>query len=385
MIIEVRTTDVAHGGYCVARHDSMVVFVTGALPDEVVKVEITDKRAKMWYGRVVSVVSASPDRIPHIWGAAEKWGIGGADLGHVSLEAGRRWKGRVIDNQMMRMAHLSTQVQVTPVGSDEISGGVAWRTRVSFQVDSSGRLGMFGAKSHRLYPVDGMPLAVTEIQEALRRDIDRGVQGRTRTYVQPSGSPLVVLDGRSRVPTVCESVEASTGSWTYQVAADGFWQVHRDAPRVLVDAVMAAVGDCDGPRWDLYCGSGLFTLPLSQAGRHVVAVEGSPTAVAHCRINTADRNVECFEGDVAKVLSGFPAAGTGVVVCDPPRSGAGAQAVAHIARLAPDKVIYVACDPAALARDVAWFAEQGYEMESLRAFDLFPMTHHVECVAVLSR
>jgi len=426
MIIDVTTTDVAHGGYCVARYEGRVVFVSGALPGERVEVEITEQRARMWYGRVISVTTASPDRIPHVWESAERAGIGGADLGHVSLDAGRRWKARVVGTQMARIAHLCADVVVEPAPGDDARHGLAWRTRVTFQVDSSGRLGMYAAKSHVIHPVDGMPLAHEDIQEALGADIGHGLPalaGGTRTYVRPSASPLVVVDripqtGRSHyttvvhsddsgadrllqarpaghdadrflqtpVPeTVTERVRTPQGEWTYEVAADGFWQVHREAPSLLVAAVLDAVGDPVGPVLDLYCGSGLFTQPLSDLGPPVTAVEGSSAAIASCRANTSGRNVQCLEGDVPTVLAGLAPMDAGVVVCDPPRSGAGARTVAQIARLAPDKVVYVACDPASLARDLALFIRNGYSLESLRAFDLFPMTHHVECLATLTK
>ena len=411
MIIELTTTDVAHGGYCVARYDGRVVFVTGALPDERVKVEITEQRSKMWYGRVVDVLTASPDRVPHVWDLAERTGIGGADLGHVSLEAGRRWKARVIDTQMSRIAHIATHVVVEPAPGDEARHGLAWRTRVTFQVDSSGRLGMYGAKSHTIYPVDGMPLAHEDIQAVLTHDIDHefpNLAGGTRTYVRPSASPLVVVDHMPRtrrsgpttvvrsigvdredrthtVPaTVTEQVRTPQGDWTYDVAANGFWQVHREAPSILVQAVLEAVGHPDAPICDLYCGSGLFTLPLTNLGP-VTAIESSSTAIHSCRENTKGRNVQCFEGDVPAILADLPARKAGVVVCDPPRSGAGPQTVAQISRLSPDRVVYVACDPAALARDLSDFARHGYQLDFLRAFDLFPLTHHVESLAALTK
>ena len=411
MIIDVTTTDVAHGGYCVARYDGRVVFVTGALPGERVEVEITEKRSKMWYGRVVGVLDPSPDRVPHIWPLAERTGVGGADLGHVSLEAGRRWKARVIDTQMSRIAHVSNNVVVEPAPGDEARHGLAWRTRVMFQVDSLGRLGMYGSKSHTIYPVDGMPLAHEDIQAVLAADIGLphpcchpdesqdlrlplpDLAGGTRMYVRPSASPLVTVDrmpkaaagnGRTHPDSgsVAERVRTPHGEWTYEVAADGFWQVHREAPSVLVGAVLDAVGTPDSPIYDLYCGSGLFTLPLTDLGP-VTAIESSPVAIRTCRKNTDDRNVHYLEGDVPTVLADLPAVSAGVVVCDPPRSGAGPKTVSQIARLSLDKVVYVACDPASLARDIALFLDQGYDLASLRAFDLFPLTHHVESLATL--
>lgn len=396
MIIELNPTDVAHGGYCVARHDNIVVFVTGALPGEVVRAEVTRRRSKLWYARVVEVLQASPDRIEHVWPLAEATGIGGADLGHVSLEAGRRWKARVIENQMLRMAHMDVDVEVEQAPGDDERAGLAWRTRVTVQVDRSGTLGMYAAKSHDIVAVDSMPLAHEEIQEAIARDLNQGLRGPgTRLYVRSSGSGLTTYDrltqdrdrrtgSSSHAGTVKEIVRTAYGDFSYEVAADGFWQVHREAPRVLVEAVLDAVGECEGPVFDLYAGAGLFSVPLAQGvSESVTAVEGSPSAVTHLRFNTAGLNVECYEGDVAEVLSELTPVGHGTIVCDPPRSGAGGPAVKHMARMDVDTIVYVACDPAALARDVADFAARGYTLASIRAFDLFPMTHHTETLAVL--
>ncbi|MCL2736676.1 MAG: RsmD family RNA methyltransferase [Propionibacteriaceae bacterium] len=385
MTLTLTPTDIAHGGYCVARHDGMVVFVTGALPGEVVDVEITGRRAKMWYGRTVGVRSASPDRVPHVWPLAEREGIGGVDLGHVSLEASRRWKAHVVSAQMQRIAHVDVPVEVEAAPGDDERHGLSWRTRVTVQVRDH-RLGMYEAKSHRVVDIDQMPLAHEEIQQAVARDISTGAPGAdgTRSYVRSSGSGLLVDAPESA--TVTEVVHARAGSWTFEVAADGFWQVHRHAPEVLVDAVLDAVGEIHGRVVDLYAGAGLFTVPLACVARdQVTAVEGSSRAVSFLRRNTRDLSVRCLDGDVARVLPTLDIPDVDVVVCDPPRAGAGAKAVAEISRLAPARVVYVACDPAALARDVSLFAQAGYDLEGLRAFDLFPLTHHVECVALLTR
>ncbi|MDR0284449.1 MAG: TRAM domain-containing protein [Propionibacteriaceae bacterium] len=381
-VFRLTTTDVAHGGFCVARTDNRVVFVSGALPDEVVDVEITARRAKSWYGRVVAVVEPSPDRVPHVWPLAAAQGIGGVDLGHVSLAAGRAWKARVVETQLRRLALRTVTVQVEAAPGDEARAGLASRTRVTLRADAAGRLGMYAAKSHEVVPVDGMPLAVGELQAVITGDLGRRFPpGQPRHFVQPSGSPLVVV-GEGAVPGVTEVVTTQAGTWRYQVRADGFWQVHRAAPAVLVAAVLDAVGDAS-PAYDLYAGAGLFTQPLADRGP-LTAIEGSPTAVADLRRNVP-RGVTVVAGDVATVLAGAPRVGRGVIVCDPPRAGAGRRAVEQMTRLQPDRVVYVACDPAALARDVALFDTGGYELTGLRGFDLFPLTHHVECVAVLDK
>jgi tRNA/tmRNA/rRNA uracil-C5-methylase (TrmA/RlmC/RlmD family) len=174
----------------------------------------------------------------------------------------------------------------------------------------------------------------------------------------------------------------------WQVSGSGFWQVHPGAADTLVAAVLSGLDPQPGERAaDLYSGVGLFSGALAEAvglTGHVVAVEADRTAVADAEANLADLHQVSFVADrVDRALGGDLVGPRDLVVLDPPRTGAKRDVVAAICGLAPRSVAYVACDPAALARDVAFFAEHGYTLESLRAFDLFPMTHHVECVAIL--
>jgi tRNA/tmRNA/rRNA uracil-C5-methylase (TrmA/RlmC/RlmD family) len=138
---------------------------------------------------------------------------------------------------------------------------------------------------------------------------------------------------------------------------------------------------------DLYGGVGLFSAAILDAvgpTGHVDLIEGSKVATADAARNFASfSNITIATGDVAKLLPRITAAD--VVVLDPPRDGAGKETVAHIARLAPRAIVYVACDPAALARDTAYLADHSYSLVKVRAFDLFPMTHHIECVALYAR
>lgn len=183
--------------------------------------------------------------------------------------------------------------------------------------------------------------------------------------------------------------------YTYRVTADGFWQVHREAPGVLTSAVLAGLGDVDGATvLDLYSGAGLFTLPLADAvglTGEVVSVEGDARAVHDARRNSHDRpNIELHHGEVARVLAGTIDADSDVihadaVVLDPPRSGAGRKVIASIAELRPERIVYVACDPAALARDAEDLFGQGFRPVSLQLFDLFPQTRHVEAVLAMER
>jgi tRNA/tmRNA/rRNA uracil-C5-methylase (TrmA/RlmC/RlmD family) len=169
------------------------------------------------------------------------------------------------------------------------------------------------------------------------------------------------------------------------VPADGFWQVHPAAADILATAVLDGLQPEPAELGiDLYCGVGLFAGVLADAGCRVWAVESNRTAVRHAETNLADvaDRVTIIAGRVERVARRLPRA-VDLVVLDPPRTGARATVVRAIAERSPRAIAYVACDPAALARDLATAAQLGYQPARIAAYDLFPMTHHVECVAVL--
>jgi len=343
---------VAHGGHCVVRLDppeSRVVFVRHALPGERVVVEITEgtEGDRFWRGDAVEVLEASPDRVPAPCPYAGPGRCGGCDFQHVTLPAQRALKAAVVREQLTRLAGITWDGEVEAVPGDE--QGLRWRTRQQFVHLPDGR-GMRKHRSRDVIPVDDCLIARTDAREP-------------------------------RPGTVTEVVEPHR----FEVAADGFWQVHPGAPRTLLDTVLGLLRPQPGESaLDLYAGVGLFTRFLLDAvGPHgrVVAVEGDPAAAAHAATNCPDAEVQT--GDVAGVLATAYDEPFDLVVLDPPREGARRPVVEQLVGRSPRAIAYVACDPAALARDLATFAEHGYALSALRAFDLFPMTHHVECVALL--
>jgi tRNA/tmRNA/rRNA uracil-C5-methylase (TrmA/RlmC/RlmD family) len=378
---EAEVGPVAHGGHCIVRVltdpsvepvETRVVFVRHAIPGERVVVEITEGTDgdRFWRGDAVEVLEASPDRVTAPCRFAGPGLCGGCDFQHVTLERQRDLKAAVVREQLARLARLDVPVVVEPVEGDQ--DGLRWRTRVQFAETSRGQRGMRAHRSHRVIPVDDCLIARTDAR-----------------VVSPPGSPRDRSDGADT--TVRERVgTAGFGSHEFAVEADGFWQVHPGAPRVLVDTVLSMLEPRPGEKvLDLYSGVGLFTRFLADAvgpGGRVVAVEGDRTATGHARDNLAGLQqvrVEC--GSVDRVLAASYDEPFDLVVLDPPREGARRKVVEQVADRAPRAVAYVACDPAALARDVAAFAELGYRLQELRAFDLFPMTHHVECVALLEK
>ena len=393
---------VAHGGHCVARHEGRVVFVRHALPGERVEARLTDagEGARFWRADAVRILEASPDRVASPWPEAGPGGVGGGELGHVALPAQRAWKAAVVSEQLRRLAGDGREVVVEAAPGQ--TDGLGWRTRIELTVDADGRAGMHRYRSADVVPLTDMPLAVPALR-ALGIFDRRWPAGARITAVAPVGGdrPLVLVDGvpwsggaPDRRPnartSVREVAEIGGVAHTWRVAADGFWQVHRAAPTLLAQAVLDAVGPADGAIVaDLYAGAGLFTVPLAAAvgsGGRVVAVEGDARAVKDARRNVHDAPwVDLHLGPVADVLRDGAVVRADVVVLDPPRVGAGRAVVDRVAALGAERVVNVACAPAALGRDVAYLRERGFALTALRAFDIFPMTHHVECVAVFSR
>ncbi|MFS0867859.1 class I SAM-dependent RNA methyltransferase [Microbacterium sp. 179-B 1A2 NHS] len=412
-LLDLDITAVAHGGVFVARHEGRVVFVPDAIPGERVRVRLTDTRkTSFWRGDVVEVLDASPHRRPHIWAAADvtvppEDRPGGADLGHIELGHQRELKTAVVRDALQRFARADLPVTMEPPLGDDSDDGAGWRTRVSLHVDADGRVGPFAARSHRVIEVEDLPLATAAIAAAASRartaapgrlDLVQPGDGRVRVIPRPEkpSSRRSVID-----PAARETVVEVAGGREFRVDAGGFWQVHRLAATTLHQAVADAVTDAVDPdAWhlDLYGGVGLLAAAVARAGgpqTRVTSVESDPRATEHAGENLSEWiGARAETGRVDRWLGGLEgAAGAaqrerlqrGVVVLDPPRAGAGREVVERLAALQPERIVYVACDPVALARDLGTFADLGYTTPSVRAFDLFPNSHHVEAVAVLTR
>ncbi|MEE2037204.1 class I SAM-dependent RNA methyltransferase [Nocardiopsis sp. CT-R113] len=408
---ELTVDDVAHGGWCVGRHNDQVVFVRHALPGEHVRVRVTEETTRFLRGEAVEVLSASPDRVeaPCVFSGPGK--CGGCDWQHASLEAQRRLKGTVVAEQLRHIAGIERDVVV-----EELPGtpdGLGWRTRVRFSVDTDGHAGLRRHRSHDIEPIDRCLIAhpgvaelgVTDVTWEDTKDVeavassscaDRAVvvtptKARLSTMPDLKASSAVLRrfkGGRVQQVRGRRGVRETVNGREFRVSAGGFWQVHPAAGETLTDAVLAALEPKPGETaMDLYCGAGLFTGALGDAvgpeGR-VLGVESGAEAVRDARYNLKDlEQVRVEQNDVAAQLREWADVRADVVALDPPRAGAGTKVVRSIAGTRPRKVAYVSCDPSTLARDLAEFVRSGYKLVDLRAFDAFPMTHHVECLAVL--
>ncbi len=343
---------IAHGGHCVARSEGRVIFVRHALPGERVRVRITDTRHdRFWRGDAVEIIEPSPDRVAPRCPISGPGGCGGCDFQHVSLDAQRGLKQAVVAEQLQRLAGIAWTGEVEPVSTPETADGLGWRTRMRYQVDDAGRLALRAHRSHALLPVPdgGCPIAAPAAAAVADESWEPGAE----LQVAQSAEDLAVVVGRAVVRGPETLTEHAAGR-DFAVAADGFWQVHPAAADVLVAAVLDGLRPEPGERvFDLYCGVGLFSAGLADAGCRVWGVESDGVAVAHARRNVPVARFT--RGRVEQALRRLPKR-TDLIVLDPPRTGAGRTVMAQIADRRPRAIAYVACDPAALARDLAYAA-----------------------------
>ncbi|MCW6009519.1 TRAM domain-containing protein [Micromonospora sp. CPCC 205371] len=383
--IELTVGAVAHGGHCVARigePPGRVVFVRHALPGERVIAEITEVHPGYLRADAVTILSASPDRVQPPCPFAGPDLCGGCDLQHATPAAQRQWKAAVVREQLARLAGLPDfPVQVEALPGGPLGELLGWRTRVRYAVDATGRAGLRGHRSHEVVPIDRCRIAHPNIQALPVTGRSWPSTDSIETVAPSAGDALII---ENEVPV---KERAIGREWT--LPARAFWQVHPAAP----DTFAAAVLDLLKPRsgetaWDLYGGAGLFAAALAPAvgptGR-ITIVEADPRGVAAARTALADLpQIRVIPAKVESALRGRLTGPVDLVVLDPPRTGAG-RAVTHaVIAAAPRAVAYVACDPAALARDVRTFRDAGWRLADLRAYDAFPMTHHIESIALLT-
>ncbi|GAA4472327.1 class I SAM-dependent RNA methyltransferase [Enteractinococcus fodinae] len=455
-ILTLEVGAMAHGGHCVARHDGRVVFVRHAIPGEIVNAAVTagGEDARFWRADTVSVVRPSEFRRSHQWKLADsirahasgRFPVGGAEFGHITLEHQRRLKAQVFRDTMARIGQLNVEAPVVGIAEDEPTG-LHWRTRNAFSVTATGRLAMNVHRSATVVPVRNIPLGVRQLDALQLWDIDFTGAGRVEVATPSHGEEVLVvifpldsvaankkqlehhiaqwrkrmihlpskvsvvvglrtkqfgplemirLRGRTWLREVVETERY--GTHTFRISGDGFWQVHRDAPATLVNAVMQELQLAPGQVIaDLYAGAGLFSKFIADAVGDqgaVLSVEASPGASRDARKNLREhKHAYVINGLTDRIIGswlqrpdapieqgGLDDRPVDAVVLDPPRAGAGRATITRIHQLAAEKIVYVSCDPASLARDTKWLVEHGWEIEQSTIYDLFPDTYHMETV-----
>lgn len=399
--IEVTFHAFAHGGEAIARaQDGRVVFVHGALPGETATVKLLKVKKRWARAELVSLETTSQNRV-EVECPAARAGAGCCDFSHMRLTAQRAAKQEVLVGQLDKIAGPSgvlDAVDVSSVSVEALEPGKGWRSRIRLGTDAQGRAGFRKARSNEV---------VAERCEQAMPALFEGIVGERAQRFTPGAEVIVAVDslgnrhvvesckvqrGR-RVERISRTIEGSgntvevVGDDMFEFPATAFWQAHCNAASAYVEQVRAwAIAGQPYQRatgWDLYGGVGLFVPAMSEAlgGGPVSSVDYSKSAMAHSQSALESLDVTKVNTRVETGIASLPPAG--LVVLDPPRTGAGDGVVRDIAAMGPQRVIHIGCDPATFARDLASWGAYGYRVCELKAIDAFPGTHHFETLACL--
>lgn len=397
-----------HGGHCLSHADGHTVFLRGAMPGERVRGRVYRVRGSLGFAVTIDVLQPDPQRVepPCAWFAGD--GCGGCDWQFAPVAQQRVWKRDVLADAFRRQAGRSVAARVDwdnltvePLAPGAESG-LGWRTRVRWRTTGNGLPGFRRASSHEVIATPNCRVLVPELQRAMtahRAPPDCDVVAQAGRPERGAGHQVAVqvLDSRSAHAEAGSHGSAApgaprttvqVGSRSWRTEPQAFWQAHAGLPTVLVDAVLVAGAPALGEHWwDLYSGVGLFSAFLGEAvgpTGSVQAVESSPVAARIARRNLHDLpQVRLHQCPVEDWLTAPSDVAPHGIVVDPPRRGL-SDLTKQLSRHAPQRLIVVACDPVALARDAGLLDALGYRIQVLRAFDAFPMTHHFECIAVFT-
>jgi tRNA/tmRNA/rRNA uracil-C5-methylase (TrmA/RlmC/RlmD family) len=399
--IDVLVGDVIHGGWCVARADTaavgdmprpaaggFVVLVRHALPGEHVRALITQVTSRLARADAVEILRPAAERVRPPCPYARPGGCGGCDWQHASLAAQRAFKAQVISQQLRRIAGIDREVVVQPMPGEE--NGLGWRTRVRFAVGRDGRPGLHRHRSAEVVAIGDCLIAHPLVTEAeVTRQSWPGAHAVEVAVAAGTGQRAIMVTGGQVRGSGQRFLTYRAAGRDWRVSAAGFWQVHPQAADTLAAVVLDGLSPQPGETaLDLFCGAGLFAGVLANAvgsNGAVIAVERDADAVRDARHNLAATPwARVHRGDAAEVIGRIGLSGASVAVLDPPRAGVGRELIDALSA-APElrKIAYVSCDPATLARDLAILARRDWQLAELRGFDAFPMTHHVECVAIV--
>jgi 23S rRNA (uracil1939-C5)-methyltransferase len=393
--MQLRTDRLVAGGDAMARDpDGRVVFVTGALPGELVEVEVQTAKKDFARGRLIDVLERSPRRDSPSC-AHRRAGCGGCDWMHLEPSAQFDAKVDIVTESLRRVGRLDAETVERLVHRGGAVSPFGYRTTIRVVGGPGSTPGYREQASDRVVPVTSCPVAESRLSRLLAQiELDEGAELTLRTSVA-TGAITAIWDRRFRgaIRGLPPEVHVGERAWLTErvaghdlrVSAPSFFQSGHQAAELLVAAVGDAAPELAGAAHavDAYGGVGLFAVTAMAGAQHVTVVESSVSACRDAEHNLSGRSASVVRADVA---GWTPPPGTGptaavdVVVADPARPGLGRPGVTALAATRAGVVVLVSCDPVSLARDVTLMADAGYRPVRVEVLDLFPNTHHVETV-----
>jgi tRNA/tmRNA/rRNA uracil-C5-methylase (TrmA/RlmC/RlmD family) len=417
-MIDLELDSIAHGGEAIGRYHGKAIFVPYAIPGERVRAEIVEEKERWARARLVEVLMPSPDRVeaPCPYFGPDR--CSGCQWQHIAYERQAELKQEIVADQLRRLAHI----QNPPVAdifalanpdAETQALDYEYRNQVHFSVTAAGQLGFRRAGGQDVIPIDRCLLLSARLDEfyagldlewpelsglSLRAGYTTG-EGLIVFQTQGEEQPELEIDlpaacalqtARGLQPLIGEPyIREVVNDQLYRISAESYFPSHILGAAALGDMVARyAEPESTDTLVDVYCGVGVYSLPLAHEVAQVIAIDSSPAACEDFAANAGDReSVTLHEGAVEQVLPILLEQGQAadIVVLDPPRAGAGREVLRMVAGLGPRRVIYFASDPASLARDAEHLSAAGYRLTAAQPVDLSPQTYYVETVALWER
>lgn len=366
--------------------EKMTFFVPLTAAGDVVTVKINRKKGKIAFAEVVEILKPSPDRVEP---PCEYFGsCGGCDFQQLNYQAQLSAKKAIINDCLTRLGKIKYEKDIEMIGSPRDFG---YRARAAWHLDTrSKRIGYFKRLSHELIDVKQCPILTGELQQTLselRENVEWESFWSNRVEIEAANSDGKVSVYSDELVEPTEEIIFSAFGEQYLYSASCFFQGNSFLINTLIEK---AIGDATGKNaLDLYCGVGLFTLPLARKFETVTGVEGNMKAVEYALKNIENariENAEIIAEAVGDWLKEYPERSENIdfVLLDPPRTGAEKETIEHLLKIKPERISYVSCEPSVLARDLQMLIEGGYKIESITGIDLFPQTHHIETIVRLN-
>jgi len=380
--LEVEVERLLPGGKGLAHAGGKTVLVSLAAPGDRLRVRVDHEKGNVLFASIEEIITPSPVRVEP---PCPYFGrCGGCDFQQLTYEAQLAAKAEIIRDCLHRIARLENLPEIVVTGSPDIW---RYRMRATWQIDREQHaIGYYECGSRRVCDVADCAVLQPGLQERLEQV--RATEWRQFPKELQHLDVVVGEHGVSFAPAFAEfetlPLSLTVRGEVYHYNAETFFQINPSLLGALIDFALADVAG--GTALDLYSGVGLFTLPLARRFESVVAVEANAAAARFARRNLQDADLSNTRMITATVTDWFRTATrdpVDFVLLDPPRAGAESAVIEGILDLKAPRVCYVSCDPATLARDLKKLVAGGYLVQSLKAFDLFPQTHHVETVVHL--
>ncbi len=372
-------------GEAMAEFDGRNVFVAGGIPGERVVAEVVKVHRKYVSAKVVEVLEASPDRVEP---PCPYYGVcTGCQWQHLSYDAQLKTKREKVTDALRRVGGLEDPPVSEVIPSPDQYG---YRNHARFTINREGALGFVNRETRQFLRIEKCLLmhdGVNTLLEGLQDRCGETTQLSIRAG-KYSGDYLIqpyLVHPDIKVPTGQKRYTESVDGRNFDVSSPSFFQVNVDQAAAAANLVRDRLHlTPDDVLLDAYTGVGTFAILLAPSVKQVIAVEESSAAVADAKQNAGElQNLDFILGRTEDVLRNLPVK-PDVVVLDPPRSGCQPRALESLIELAPSRVAYISCDAETLGRDLKILCQGGYRLDEVAPLDMFPQTHHVECVAFLS-